>query len=164
MAEAPTETQQPRPVFYVVFHLGFGGADAGGKPGLAPASKASIEAMPMTKVKECGSDCSICLEEFEIDEEAREMPCKHVFHSDCIEKWLQIHGTCPVCLFLMPAETVETRGGDGDRRNLEDAETNGLEFLHSFLAFASLASLMGVSGSHQPDSGRVDDVDTTPSN
>ncbi|KAE8717087.1 putative Ribosomal protein L34e superfamily protein [Hibiscus syriacus] len=157
MAEAPTQTQQPRPVFYVVFHLGVGGADAGSKPGPAPAPKASIEAMPRIKVKESGSDCIICLEEFEIDEEAREMPCKHVFHSGCIEKWLQIHGTCPVCRFLMPTETVETGGGDSDRRNLEDVEINGLEILHSFLAFASLASLMGVAGSHQPDSGRVDD-------
>ncbi|XP_039049553.1 E3 ubiquitin-protein ligase MPSR1-like [Hibiscus syriacus] len=157
MAEAPIQTQQSRPVFYVVFHLGSGGADAGNKPGPAPASKASIEAMPRIKVKGSGSDCSICLEEFEVDEEAREMPCKHLFHSDCIEKWLQIHGSCPVCRFLMPAETVETGGSDGDRRNLEDAEINGLEFLHSFLAFASLASLIGVAGSHQPDSGRVED-------
>ncbi|KAE8688304.1 galactosyltransferase family protein [Hibiscus syriacus] len=134
MAEAPTEIQQCRPVFYVVFYFGDGGADAGNKLGPAPASKASIEAMLRKKVKESGGHCSICLEEFEVDEEAREMPCKHVFHSGCIEKWLQIHGSCPVCRFLMPAET---EGGDGGRRSMEDAEINGLEFSHSFLAFSS---------------------------
>ncbi|KAE8704978.1 putative Ribosomal protein L34e superfamily protein [Hibiscus syriacus] len=154
MAEAPAETQQRRPVFYVVFHFGDGGPDAGNKLGPAPASKASIEAMPRIKVKESGGDCSICLEEFEVDEEAREMPCKHVFHSGCIEKWLQIHGSCPVCRFLMPAKTVETEEGDGGRRRLEHAEINGLEFLHSFLAFASL---MGAVGTGQSGSGHVDD-------
>ncbi|KAE8694450.1 putative Ribosomal protein L34e superfamily protein [Hibiscus syriacus] len=155
MAEAPTETQQR------IFHFGDDGADAGSKHGPAPASKASIEAMPSIKVKESGGDCSICLEEFEVDEEAREMPCKHVFHSGCIQKWLQIHGSCPVCRFLMPAETVEIGGGDDGRRSSEDAEVIGLEFLHMLLSFASLASFMGAWGSgrgpHQPGSGRFDD-------
>ncbi|KAE8694449.1 putative Ribosomal protein L34e superfamily protein [Hibiscus syriacus] len=162
MAEAPTQTQQPRPIINVVFHLGGGGADAGNKPGAAPASKASIEAMPKIKVKESGRDCSICLEEFGVDEEAREMPCKHVFHSGCIQKWLQIHGSCPICRFLMPADTVETGGGDGGRRSSEDAEVTGLEFLHMLLSFASQTILIGVGrGSHQPGSNPVDDDDTS---
>ncbi|KAK8644333.1 hypothetical protein V6N13_123643 [Hibiscus sabdariffa] len=173
MADTPTQTQQPRRIFYVVFNLGDDGADGGNKSGPVPASRASIEAMPRIKVEESGSDCSICLEEFEVDEEAREMPCKHVFHSGCIEKWLQIHGSCPICRFLMPAETVETRGGG--RGSLEGGEINGLEFFQSVFALASLASMMGVVGSgrvsnqhvsgqpsHQPGSDRVD-VDTSSS-
>ncbi|TYH00946.1 hypothetical protein ES288_A09G017700v1 [Gossypium darwinii] len=163
MAEAPTQTQQPRPVVYVVFQIGGFGAVADNKPGPAPASKASIEAMPRTKVEESGKDCCICLEEFEVEEEAREMPCKHVFHSGCIQKWLLIHGLCPVCRFMMPPETAEIEGGesDGGRRRMEGGEINGLEFLQSVFAFASLASMMGMMGSgrafRQPDSGRVDD-------
>ncbi|KAE8694448.1 hypothetical protein F3Y22_tig00110783pilonHSYRG00256 [Hibiscus syriacus] len=31
--------------------------------------------MPTIKVKESGRKCSICLDEFGVDEEAREMPC-----------------------------------------------------------------------------------------
>ncbi|GMJ04138.1 hypothetical protein HRI_004083000 [Hibiscus trionum] len=164
MADAPTGSQQTPRVVFVMINLGGGGASGeNSKPGPAPASKASIEAMPRIKVKESGGDCSICLEEFEVDEEAREMPCKHVFHSGCIEKWLQIHGSCPVCRFLMPAdETDETGGGDGGRGRLEGGENmNGLEFFQSVLALASLASFMGVMGSgrdfHQPSSGPVDD-------
>ncbi|KAB2064382.1 hypothetical protein ERO13_A09G015200v2 [Gossypium hirsutum] len=163
MAEASTQTQQPRPVVYVVFQIGGVGAVSDNKPGPAPASKASTEAMQRIKVEESGKDCCIFLEEFEVEEEAREMPCKHVFHSGCIEKWLLIHGLCPVCRFMMPPETTETGGGDGDgdRRRMEGGEMNGLELLQSVFAFASLASMMGMMGSgwafRQPDSGRVDD-------
>ncbi|KAE8659505.1 putative Ribosomal protein L34e superfamily protein [Hibiscus syriacus] len=161
MADTPTRTQQfPRVVFVTINFNGGGVAGDDSKSGKAPASKASIEAMPRIKVKESGGDCSICLEEFEVDEEAREMPCKNVFHSGCIEKWLQIHGSCPACRFFMPAaETAETNGGEGGRRRLEGGENiNGLDVFESFLA---LASFMGMMGSgwvfHQPNSGWVND-------
>ncbi|MBA0799525.1 hypothetical protein Gohar_010037 [Gossypium harknessii] len=159
MADTHTQTRQPRQLVYVVFRIGNGEAVGDNKLGPAPASKASIEAMPRIKVEETGKDCCICLEEFEVDEEGREMPCKHVFHSSCIEKWLEIHGTCPICRFLMPAETAENEGDDGDsgRQRLEGGEINGLEYLHSALAFASLANMIGMAGlgwgSNQPGSG-----------
>ncbi|MCL7027336.1 hypothetical protein MKW94_015899 [Papaver nudicaule] len=73
------------------------------KQGLAPATKASIDAMPK---------CSICLDGFEIGAEAREIPCKHRYHSNCIEKWLGIHGNYPVCQFtcLLMKKTMVPRG------------------------------------------------------
>ncbi|KAI3907702.1 hypothetical protein MKW98_016346 [Papaver atlanticum] len=75
------------------------------KQGLAPATKASIDGMPkvvITEEMKRDLECSICLDGFEIGTEAREMPCKHKYHGDCIEKWLGIHGNCPVCRFEMP--------------------------------------------------------------
>ncbi|GFP79047.1 RING-H2 finger protein atl5 [Phtheirospermum japonicum] len=43
--------------------------------------------------------CSICLSEFAEGEEGRELvDCKHAFHRDCLEKWLQGYtATCPLC-------------------------------------------------------------------
>ncbi|KAJ7974399.1 RING/U-box superfamily protein [Quillaja saponaria] len=88
-----------------------------GKSGVSPASKESIEALSRVKVTEEDADCVICLEEFEVGGEATEMPCKHRFHSACIEKWLGIHGSCPICRFVMPVEEVgdkNNNGGDGE--------------------------------------------------
>ncbi|XP_022774498.1 E3 ubiquitin-protein ligase RING1-like [Durio zibethinus] len=166
MADIPTQSQEPPLVVFVVVHLGSGGVGVGqdNKPGPAPASKASIEAMPRIKVKGSGIDCSICLEAFKEDEEAREMPCKHVFHSGCVEKWLGIHGSCPVCRFLMPSEEAESGGGSGGLGTFEGREI-GLGFVQSVLAVASLASLIAMAGSggepEQSDAGQVDGDDSS---
>ncbi|KAF8399486.1 hypothetical protein HHK36_015352 [Tetracentron sinense] len=87
------------------------------KEGPLPASKASIEAMPKVEIteEEGDGDCAICLEDWEIGGEARVMPCKHRYHTNCIEKWLEIHGSCPVCRFKMPVDEDEHKKiGDGD--------------------------------------------------
>ncbi|CAL0318242.1 unnamed protein product [Lupinus luteus] len=82
-----------------------------GKSGHPPASKESIEAIPSVEIVESDDlgECVVCLEEFEVGGVAKVMPCKHKFHPSCIEKWLGIHGNCPVCRYQMPVE--EKDGG-----------------------------------------------------
>lgn len=42
--------------------------------------------------------CAICLSEYEAKETLRTIPpCQHCFHADCIDEWLKLNGTCPVC-------------------------------------------------------------------
>ncbi|KAK8711318.1 hypothetical protein V6N13_146602 [Hibiscus sabdariffa] len=42
--------------------------------------------------------CSICLCEYKDSEMLRMMPeCKHCFHAFCIDAWLKLNGSCPVC-------------------------------------------------------------------
>ena len=60
--------------------------------------------------------CAVCLEG--LLEEASEMPCKHKFHSSCIESWLiKVQGSCPICRFVMPVVVEEE--GRGQRRKKE---------------------------------------------
>ncbi|XP_057777259.1 E3 ubiquitin-protein ligase MPSR1-like [Salvia miltiorrhiza] len=75
------------------------------KSGRPPASKAAIDAME--SVEAVGGEdnqCAICLEEWE---KAKRMPCKHSFHGECIENWLNIHGSCPICRYEMPVDGAE---------------------------------------------------------
>ncbi|GAA0157422.1 hypothetical protein LIER_14692 [Lithospermum erythrorhizon] len=45
-----------------------------------------------------GSDCSVCLSEFDEDENLRLLPkCSHAFHIHCIDTWLRSHTNCPLC-------------------------------------------------------------------
>ncbi|MED6184150.1 hypothetical protein PIB30_044724 [Stylosanthes scabra] len=45
-----------------------------------------------------GLECSVCLSKFEDVEILRLLPkCKHAFHIDCIDHWLEKHASCPLC-------------------------------------------------------------------
>ncbi|GFQ02144.1 E3 ubiquitin-protein ligase rnf115 [Phtheirospermum japonicum] len=83
--------------------------------GPLPATKASIEALPRVRVSDPGLECSICLMEYEVNGEAevKKMPCNHQFHAGCIDKWLGLHGSCPVCRFSMPVEDNKERYESG---------------------------------------------------
>ena len=45
-----------------------------------------------------GISCSICLMDVEKDNEIFKIKCNHVFHKDCLEKWLEEYNyLCPIC-------------------------------------------------------------------
>ncbi|XP_077210432.1 putative E3 ubiquitin-protein ligase RHC1A [Tasmannia lanceolata] len=77
--------------------------------GPPPASRSSIDAMPTIKITQrhlrTDSHCPVCKERFELGTEAREMPCNHIYHSDCIVPWLVQHNSCPVCRLELPTQS-----------------------------------------------------------
>ncbi|KAM1378160.1 hypothetical protein ACFX13_040288 [Malus domestica] len=80
--------------------------------GTPPASKSAIEALLVVKISEellasDSSQCAVCKDSFELGEEAKQMPCKHIYHSDCILPWLELHNTCPVCRHELPTDDSE---------------------------------------------------------
>ncbi|GKD47086.1 RING-H2 finger protein ATL70-like protein [Tanacetum coccineum] len=45
-----------------------------------------------------GPGCSICLADYKATDVIRLLPeCRHLFHVNCIDKWLKAHPSCPVC-------------------------------------------------------------------
>lgn len=91
-------------------------------------ARKAVDAMPAVTIKET-TQCSICLEEFELGEEAKETGCRHRFHGWCIFSWLELHGSCPLCrcrispqcakiekLGIMD-ERGDARGGEQRTRN-----------------------------------------------
>jgi len=72
------------------------------KPG---ASAEMLEKLSVTKFEDTDAaqkkeeelQCSICLCEFEGEDEVRRLPCKHYFHKTCIDGWLRISRACPMC-------------------------------------------------------------------
>ena len=48
----------------------------------------------------CGDfykNCSICITDFDDQEEVRILPCFHVFHVSCIDTWFKDNNWCPLC-------------------------------------------------------------------
>ncbi|XP_074177656.1 RING finger protein 215 isoform X2 [Rhinolophus sinicus] len=43
--------------------------------------------------------CAVCLDYFCNKQWLRVLPCKHEFHRDCVDPWLMLQQTCPLCKF-----------------------------------------------------------------
>ncbi|XP_028776164.1 probable E3 ubiquitin-protein ligase RHC2A [Neltuma alba] len=79
-----------------------------------PVSKAAIDSLPTIEIHESHlateSHCAVCMEPFELGTTARELPCRHIYHSECILPWLALRNTCPVCRQELPADTQNVNG------------------------------------------------------
>ncbi|KAJ1282310.1 hypothetical protein BS78_03G041800 [Paspalum vaginatum] len=70
--------------------------------------------------------CCICLSKFSNDEDLRELPCAHVFHMECIDKWLQINALCPLCKAEIEGSTNTPESGSVAPRT-DSREGNDVE-------------------------------------
>ncbi|XP_031263432.1 E3 ubiquitin-protein ligase At1g63170-like [Pistacia vera] len=57
------------------------------------------------------AECCICLSAYDDETELRELPCCHHFHCACVDKWLYINATCPLCKFNI-LKTGNQRGSE----------------------------------------------------
>ncbi|KAH8502748.1 hypothetical protein Peur_066592 [Populus x canadensis] len=82
-----------------------------------------------------GTECSVCLSEFQEDESLRLLPkCSHAFHIPCIDTWLRSHKNCPLCRAPVVSDnfdaqvalTVPTTGDLSSREEpqMENSENN----------------------------------------
>ncbi|XP_077224194.1 uncharacterized protein LOC143857634 [Tasmannia lanceolata] len=54
------------------------------------------------------AECAVCISKLEEGDEVRELQCKHLFHKDCLDRWVEYKlATCPLCRsFMLPEETL----------------------------------------------------------
>ncbi|KAM7277246.1 hypothetical protein ACFE04_019112 [Oxalis oulophora] len=97
--------------------------------------KTVIESLPFFRFSALrgtkdGLECAVCLSKFEDIEVLRLLPkCKHAFHINCVDQWLEKHSSCPLCRVKVKAEDVSTftysnsmrflEGNQSDRSNVE---------------------------------------------
>ncbi|KAH1119308.1 hypothetical protein AAZX31_17G191600 [Glycine max] len=71
--------------------------------------------------------CCICLAKYENNDELRELPCSHLFHKDCVDKWLKINALCPLCKSDVGENlTGSVSGEDASQQRGESRVENGL--------------------------------------
>ncbi|KAJ8471100.1 hypothetical protein OPV22_025443 [Ensete ventricosum] len=96
LAAIPAEgVLQPHIIFVAEDDDGEGGGRASG---LDQAVISSYPKFPFSAAKGGDTVCSICLCEYREGEMLRMMPdCHHYFHLLCIDVWLRLNASCPVC-------------------------------------------------------------------
>ena len=102
--------------------------------GPPPAAKAELEKLLDQKVTSdmitsgTLSDCAVCKDEFEVEQLFKELPCKHMFHPECIMPWLEAHNTCPVCRYELPTDDLHYEQmraiRDSQRKEQEEKKAN----------------------------------------
>lgn len=87
------------------------------KRGLDPTVIASLPTFTVGAIGDvaAATECAVCLSVLEEQDTARELPnCKHVFHVDCVDKWLTTCSTCPVCRTdVQPRPRIEPEPREG---------------------------------------------------
>uniref|UniRef100_A0A8C4QMX6 RING-type domain-containing protein n=1 Tax=Eptatretus burgeri TaxID=7764 RepID=A0A8C4QMX6_EPTBU len=68
-----------------------------------PASEDLIHSLPQVYFGQAhlaqNQNCIICCNEFNFGDAVTNLPCLHLFHTACIDSWLQRSATCPVCRY-----------------------------------------------------------------
>ncbi|KAH0854639.1 hypothetical protein HID58_057815 [Brassica napus] len=114
-------------------------------------SKEAVEALATVKIQEGALQCSVCLDDFEIGVEAKEMPCEHKFHGDCLLPWLELHSSCPVCRYELPSDETKTE--------TERTQPNGDGGGSESSSFASRQGSENSDGSHHPEDEEEEESD-----
>mmetsp|Transcript_179825 Transcript_179825/g.437559 ORF Transcript_179825/g.437559 Transcript_179825/m.437559 type:complete len:101 (+) Transcript_179825:2-304(+) len=77
-----------------------GGASPGSPGTSASSSSAAAELLDLvpwhTLEAEERGPCVICHESMTSGDEVRPLPCLHLFHRACIDRWLEVKASCPL--------------------------------------------------------------------
>ncbi|XP_043091369.1 RING finger protein 150a isoform X1 [Puntigrus tetrazona] len=91
-------------VFYYIQRFRYANARDRNQRRLGDAAKKAISKLQVRTIrkgdKETESDfdnCAVCIEDYKPNDVVRILPCRHVFHKNCVDPWLQDHRTCPMC-------------------------------------------------------------------
>ncbi|KAK4528426.1 hypothetical protein GAYE_SCF56G6369 [Galdieria yellowstonensis] len=91
-----------------------------------PVSKRAIEKLKTIQfssenVPSTGSECVVCSESFQLGDEAKQLPCKHLYHSACILSWFRKHNSCPLCRHELPTDNLFYEAKRRERERWKEA-------------------------------------------
>ena len=66
--------------------------------------------------------CSICLLKYQKPDILKEFPCDHIYHKNCILKWLNNSNICPLCKYDITNDVnkIELKNSNDDENNEEE--------------------------------------------
>ena len=94
------------------------------------ATDSLINTLPVETILERLEDgertCPVCLNDMDVGDEVRNLPCKHIFHKDCVDEWLRVNASCPTCRSSIIGNDDAAVNNDvevGDNTNSNDSSS-----------------------------------------
>lgn len=80
--------------------------------GAPPAAQSVVEQLPLIVIRQAheedgSSVCAICKDSLALGDQAKQLPCMHLYHPNCILPWLGARNSCPVCRYELPTDDLE---------------------------------------------------------
>mmetsp|Transcript_4149 Transcript_4149/g.6331 ORF Transcript_4149/g.6331 Transcript_4149/m.6331 type:complete len:322 (-) Transcript_4149:265-1230(-) len=99
------------------------------------ASQETINSIPLVKYGDVtatnhpegvivDSSCSICFVDYLIGDELRNLHCGHALHKSCIDSWLVISSTCPICRSTISTSQIRRQRSSNYSSLDNNASTN----------------------------------------
>ena len=137
------------------------------KPNVTPASKSAISNLERYELTEdllkAAQDpmCVICSEEFKVGDKVLSLPCKHLFHVECCEKWLEINNTCCVCREPIP-EMKDQVDQDGDNENVKSSASYVNDVNNTNALANNVNNNNSLSSVEHSEEATVEQIETSP--
>ncbi|KAL0801602.1 hypothetical protein Bca101_056778 [Brassica carinata] len=120
-------------------------------------SRRLVKAMPSLIFSSVHEDnttaftCAICLEDYNVGDKLRLLPCRHKFHTVCVDSWLTSWRTfCPVC--KRDARTINGEPPASESTPLLSSAASSFQSSSALSSFRSSAMLIGPSMGSLPTS------------
>lgn len=128
------------------------------------ASEYFCQIVDQESIQQHNEICSICLDEYAPNDALGELPCAHVFHCDCIAKWLtERSSTCPLCKTdLMPddedSDDEDSEYAEVDSHTTTDEDVRDQVFRSMDSFFGRARSIFSRRGRRRVSQGQVQDL------
>ena len=100
-----------------------------GQPSAADSALASLQILSSLSEKRRLKHriCAICQEDFPLADAQEQndiarLPCHHLFHKDCVFRWLKMSCTCPSCRYELLTENEDYNVGVRERMRERDRD------------------------------------------
>ena len=111
------------------------------------------------------SECTICLLQY-TEETKKATECQHIFHQECIDRWLQENNSCPLCRTCLQQHTRSNTDGEVSNTNYDYRYNDGYRFsgggsLMQLVAYGASDRMLSSMDEMDLSIERIGDIDIT---